>query len=101
MNFLSVSGTVSEFTGSLGTFTTKKTRYNFKLYKNGWDQHCRVYRESLTKMLYTLFSIPGTGNQKAWKFLHFGSVLWIRIRKNPNILAGSESEKKFGFGFGS
>jgi hypothetical protein len=27
-------------------------------------------------------------------------VLWIRIRNNPNVLAGSESEKKFGFGFG-
>jgi hypothetical protein len=23
------------------------------------------------------------------------AVLWIRIRKNPNILTGSESEKKF------
>jgi hypothetical protein len=30
------------------------------------------------------------------------AVLWIRIRNNPNVLAGSESEceKKFGFGYG-
>jgi hypothetical protein len=26
-------------------------------------------------------------------------VLWIPIRKNPQVLAGSESEKKFGYGF--
>jgi hypothetical protein len=26
------------------------------------------------------------------------AVLWIRIRKNPKVLAGSESEKKLGFG---
>jgi hypothetical protein len=32
--------------------------------------------------------------------IHFKPVLWIRIRNNPNVLAGSESEseKKFGFG---
>jgi hypothetical protein len=29
------------------------------------------------------------------------SVLWIRIRKNPWVLAGSESENTFGYGFGS
>jgi hypothetical protein len=28
------------------------------------------------------------------------AVLWIRIRKKPEVLAGSESEKKFGFGHG-
>jgi hypothetical protein len=27
------------------------------------------------------------------------AVLCIRIRKNPKLLAGSKSEKKFGFGF--
>jgi hypothetical protein len=31
----------------------------------------------------------------------FLAVLRIRIRKNPKLFAGSESEKKFGFGFGS
>jgi hypothetical protein len=31
--------------------------------------------------------------------IRFQAVLWIRIRNNPNVLAGSESEKKFGFGF--
>jgi hypothetical protein len=25
---------------------------------------------------------------------YFKAVLWIRIRNNPNVLAGSESEKK-------
>jgi hypothetical protein len=26
--------------------------------------------------------------------MYFLAVLWIRIRNNPNVLAGSESEKK-------
>jgi hypothetical protein len=28
------------------------------------------------------------------------AVLWIRIRNNANVLAGSESDKKFGYGIG-
>jgi hypothetical protein len=40
--------------------------------------------------------LPGAVNKRG----QFPTVLWIRIRKNPKILAGSESgiRKKFGFG---
>jgi hypothetical protein len=53
------------------------------------------------KYFRNLLRIRRDINVYVWSHALLASVLWIRIRKNPKVLARSESEKKFGYGFGS